>query len=65
MAFDQIKDWQIGLSVGSVNVQGDRATVTTSRQDVVNGRQMPAREWVFHLVRQGAQWRIESMGTGN
>jgi len=65
MAFDQIKDWQIGLSVGSVNVQGDRATVTTSRQDVVNGRQMAAREWVFHLVRQGTQWRIESMGTGN
>ena len=63
-AFEQIKQWQMDLSNFAVDVQGDRATVSTSRLDTINGNQMKPREWVFNLVRQGGQWRIESMGTG-
>jgi len=63
-AFGQIKEWQMDLSVASVDVQGDRATVATSRLDKINGREMPQRSWIFDLVRKGGKWEIDRMGTG-
>jgi len=60
-SFDQIKDYQLDLVVGDVDVEGDRATVRTTRLDTIKGKQMKQRDWVFRLVRQEGRWRIESM----
>jgi hypothetical protein len=45
--------------VDSVRVDGDRATVRATRQDVIDGRTTKAVAQVFRLVRVGASWRIE------
>jgi tRNA A-37 threonylcarbamoyl transferase component Bud32/tetratricopeptide (TPR) repeat protein len=60
-AFDQIKDWQLEFTIQSVNIDGDRAVVTTSRHDTLDGREMPPKKQVFRLARQGGAWRIASL----
>jgi serine/threonine protein kinase len=60
-AFDQIKDWQLEFDVHSVDIDGDRAVVTTSRHDTLDGRAMPPKKQVFRLARLGGEWKIESL----
>jgi predicted Ser/Thr protein kinase/tetratricopeptide (TPR) repeat protein len=61
-AFKAYKPQRVGLTVESVHVQGDRATVRTTRQDVIDGRPTKAVPQTFQLVRVGATWQIQSIG---
>jgi predicted Ser/Thr protein kinase/tetratricopeptide (TPR) repeat protein len=58
-AFKSNKTDRVGITVDSVQVDGDRATVRATRQDVIDGRPTKAVQQVFRLVRVGANWRIE------
>lgn len=60
-SFKAIKSWAVGITYDSIQVEGDRATVRVSRQDMVNGRQMPAQTQTFSLARFGGSWRIQSI----
>jgi len=61
-AFKSIKSQVVGINVESVQVDGDRATVRVTRQDVVNGRPMKPAPQTFRLARAGGGWLIESIG---
>jgi serine/threonine-protein kinase len=61
-AFKNIKSQQVGLTIDAVEVDGARASVRVSRQDVVNGRPMKSARQTFRLVRVGETWRIQSIG---
>jgi hypothetical protein len=61
-AFKVIKSQQVGITVESVSIDGDRATVRVMRQDVVNGRAMKPAPQTFRLARTGTSWSILSIG---
>jgi tetratricopeptide (TPR) repeat protein len=61
-AFKTIKSQVVGITVESVQVDGDRATVRVTRQDVVNGRPMKPATQTFRLARTGGGWLIQSIG---
>jgi predicted Ser/Thr protein kinase/tetratricopeptide (TPR) repeat protein len=61
-AFKAYKPQRVGITVDSVRIEGDRATVHTTRQDVIDGRPTKAVSQTFQLVRVGATWRIQSIG---
>ena len=61
-AFKVIKSQQVGITVESVSIDGDRATVRVMRQDVVNGRPMKPAPQTFRLARAGNSWFIQSIG---
>jgi RNase P/RNase MRP subunit p30 len=58
-AFKETKTWRVGITVDSVQVAGDRATVRATRQDVIDGRPTKAVPQTFQLVRAGATWHIQ------
>jgi hypothetical protein len=49
----------VGITVDSVQVEGDRATVRATRQDVIDGRPTKAVAQTFQLVRVGSTWQIQ------
>ncbi|HEX9189350.1 MAG TPA: hypothetical protein VGB87_19890, partial [Vicinamibacteria bacterium] len=57
-SFKAIKSQVVGITVESVQVEGDRATVRVTRQDVVNGRPMKPAAQTIHLTRSGERWLI-------
>jgi len=61
-AFKAIKSQVVGITVDSVEIDGDRATVRVTRQDVVNGRPMKAASQTFRLARSGGSWLIQAIG---
>jgi hypothetical protein len=61
-SFKAIKAQVVGISVESVQLDGDRATVRVARQDMINGRPMRAMNQTFHLARSGSAWQIRSIG---
>jgi hypothetical protein len=61
-AFKAIKSQAVGIAVESVQVEGDRATVRVTRQDVVNGRPMKPAAQTFRLARSDGRWLIQSIG---
>jgi hypothetical protein len=61
-AFKVIKSQQVGITVDSVSIDGDRATVRVTRQDVVNGRPMKPAPQTFRLARTGGSWFIQAIG---
>jgi hypothetical protein len=61
-AFKPIKSWVVGIRVESIQVEGDRATVKVTRQDVLNGRPMKPAPQTFRLGRSGSGWYIQSIG---
>jgi hypothetical protein len=61
-AFKTIKSQVVGIAVESVQIDGDRATVRVTRQDVVNGRAMKPAPQTFRLARAGGGWLIQSIG---
>ena len=61
-AFKVIKSQQVGITVESVSIDGDRATVRVMRQDIVNGRAMKPAPQTFRLARTGNSWSILSIG---
>ena len=61
-AFKAYKPQRVGITVDSVRIEGDRATVQATRQDVIDGRPTKAVSQTFQLVRVGATWQIQSIG---
>jgi tetratricopeptide (TPR) repeat protein len=61
-SFKAIKAQVVGITVESVQLDGDRATVRVARQDMINGRPMRAMNQTFHLARSGGSWQIQSIG---
>ncbi len=61
-AFKAYKPQRVGITVDSVQVEGDRATVRATRQDVIEGRATKAVSQTFQLVRAGTAWQIQSIG---
>jgi hypothetical protein len=58
-AFKASKTQRVGITVDSVQVEGDRATVRATRQDVIDGRPTKSVAQTFQLVRVGATWQIQ------
>jgi hypothetical protein len=50
---------QVGITVESVEVDGDHATVRATRQDVIGGRPTKAVVQTFRLVRVGSAWQMQ------
>jgi type IV secretory pathway protease TraF len=61
-SFKAIKSQVVGITVESIQVDGDRATVRVARQDMINGRPMRAMNQTFRLARSGGAWQIQSIG---
>jgi hypothetical protein len=53
------KPQRVGITVDSVEINGDRATVRATRQDVIDGRPTKAVSQNFRLVRVGTSWHIQ------
>jgi len=53
---------RVGLTVDSVQIEGDRAFVRATRQDVIDGRPTKAVTQTFQLARVGATWQIQAIG---
>jgi hypothetical protein len=61
-AFKAYKPQRVGITVDSVQIEGDRATVRATRQDVIEGRATKAVSQTFQFVRVGTAWQIQSIG---
>ena len=61
-AFKTYKPQRVGITVDSLQVEGDRASVRATRQDVIDGRPTRAVTQTFQLVRVGAAWQIQAIG---
>jgi tetratricopeptide (TPR) repeat protein len=61
-AFKAIKSQQVGITVDSIQVEGNQATVRVSRQDTINGKAMRAVHQTFRLVQGGPGWTIQTIG---
>jgi hypothetical protein len=57
-AFKNSRTDSVGITVDSVEIEGDRATVRATRQDVIEGRPTKAVTQTFRLVRVGPTWQI-------
>jgi hypothetical protein len=57
-AFKNSKADSVGITVESVEIDGDRATVRATRQDVIDGRTTKAVIQTFRLARVGSTWQI-------
>jgi predicted Ser/Thr protein kinase/tetratricopeptide (TPR) repeat protein len=57
-AFKNSKADSVGITVESVEIDGDRATVRATRQDVIDGRTTRAVIQTFRLARVGSTWQI-------
>jgi len=61
-AFKAYKPQRVGITVDAVQVEGDRASVRATRQDVIEGRPTKAVTQTFQLARVGAAWQIQAIG---
>ena len=61
-AFKAYKPQSVGITIDSVRVEGDRAVVQATRQDVIDGRPTKAVSQTFQLARIGSAWQILSIG---
>ena len=59
-SFANIKDWQVHISINSVEIDGNVATVRAARNDTVNGKPVSLRQ-TFRLAKGASGWTI----TGN
>jgi predicted Ser/Thr protein kinase/tetratricopeptide (TPR) repeat protein len=57
-AFKNSRTESVGITVDSVEIDGDRATVRATRQDVIDGHTTRAVVQTFRLVRVGSAWQI-------
>jgi hypothetical protein len=57
-AFKNSRTDSVGLTVESVEIDGDRATVRATRQDMIDGRPTKAVTQTFRLARVGSAWQI-------
>ncbi len=58
-AFKNSRTDRVGITVESVDIDGDRAAVRATRQDVIDGRPTRAVVQTFRLVRVGSAWQLQ------
>jgi hypothetical protein len=61
-AFDATQQQDVRITLGPVDVKGDKATVKLSRGDLINGKAVAPIRQTVHLVKQGEVWTIRSIG---
>jgi serine/threonine-protein kinase len=60
-SFANIKDWRVNISISSVEIDGNRATVRAARNDTVNGKPVSLRQ-TFMLTKGAGGWTIREIG---
>ena len=60
-SFANIKDWRVNISVSSVEIDGNQATVRAARSDTVNGKPVSLRQ-TFVLTKGANGWTIREIG---
>ncbi|PYQ08108.1 MAG: hypothetical protein DMF83_07605 [Acidobacteria bacterium] len=60
-SFKAVRNHQVSLSLGPIQIAGSQATVRVSRQDVLDGRRA-AFQQTFTLVKGPAGWVIREIG---
>jgi hypothetical protein len=60
-AFKAVRNHQVNLSLGPIQIAGSQATVRVSRQDVLDGRKA-AFQQTFTLVKGPGGWVIKEIG---
>jgi len=58
-AFKASRTDAVGITIESLEIDGDRATVRATRQDVIDGRPTKAVVQTFKLARVGTAWQIQ------
>jgi hypothetical protein len=61
-AFDATQQQDVRITLGAVDVKGEKATVRLSRNDVINGKPVAQIKQTVNLVKQGDVWTIRSIG---
>jgi len=61
-SFGAIKSWQVGITIDSVQLDGDQALVRVSRRDTVNGQNTRPQSQTFTLVKVPGGWTIRDIG---
>jgi serine/threonine protein kinase/tetratricopeptide (TPR) repeat protein len=60
-SFKAVRNHQVNLTLGPIQIAGSQATVRVSRQDVLDGRRV-AFQQTFTLVKGPAGWVIKEIG---
>ena len=60
-SFANIKDWRVNISINSVEIDGNQATVRAARSDTVNGKPVSLRQ-TFVLTKGAHGWTIREIG---
>jgi Tfp pilus assembly protein PilF len=60
-SFANIKDWRVNISISSVEIDGNQATVRAARSDTVNGKPVSLRQ-TFVLTKGANGWTIREIG---
>jgi len=63
-SFRTIGSQQVDMTIDSIDIDGDTATIRVSREDTIDGRRMKLIAQNFHLVRRSSGWRIQSLSVG-
>ena len=63
-SFRTIGSQQVDMTIDSIDIEGDTATVRVSRKDTIDGRQMKLIAQNFHLVHRWGEERIQSLSAG-
>jgi serine/threonine-protein kinase len=61
-AFDARQQQDVRITLGPVEVKGDKATIRLTRNDVINGKAVAEMKQTVSLVKQGDRWTISSIG---
>jgi hypothetical protein len=60
-SFKAIRNHQVNLSLGPIQIAGTQATVRVARQDVLDGRRASFQQ-TFTLVKGPSGWVIQEIG---
>jgi tetratricopeptide (TPR) repeat protein len=59
--FEQVRSHQIEMTVGAIDINGSRARVRLSRQDMIDGKPFSFQQTLV-LVKDGGGWTIREIG---
>ncbi len=61
-AFEATQQQDVRITLGAVDLKGEKATVRLTRNDVINGKPVASIKQTVNLVKQGEVWTIRSIG---
>jgi tetratricopeptide (TPR) repeat protein len=61
-AFKSMPFQQVGITIDAVEVDGPKAVVRVSRNDMINGKPLRPQQQTFRLARKDGAWSIQSIG---